>query len=102
MTDQERNRAVATKLGWSYDPKFQDWADPEDVIRPLPDYVHDMTAVWVIVQNQVVKGLGFALLWSEHTKEWECAMSPRANENDIIATAASAPSAICEAFLKTP
>lgn len=38
MTDQEINEALARELGWTYDEKFQDWADPEGVLNPLPDF----------------------------------------------------------------
>jgi Phage ABA sandwich domain len=99
MTNQEINEAVARKLGWTYDEKFQDWGNPQDEKMLLPDYCGSIAAAWEIVEhvklpmqlgnNCVVKG-----------SEWYCFWWDNKNNREYREHADTAPMAICLAFLK--
>lgn len=125
MTDQEKNEAVARKLGWRYhkDLKPICWQVPppgKAYLRGVPDFCHSIEAAWKIVKWLHEKGdqhkyncipYGFRL---EHHCEnsedkWVCelplvAYAPPYEEmnSDISAEADTAPMAICLAFLKLP
>ena len=94
LSDQEINEAVARKLGWTYDPKFQDWANAKDEVKPIPDFCHSIAAAWEVVEKLPS---GFCLIRHEDGK-FLCMIS--ANRPESGGPQDTAPMAICMAFLR--
>lgn len=99
MTDQEINEAVARKLGaqWvvkSNERKNKLYSEPKD-------YCRSIAAAWEIVDFMKTRER-YMELWSPMgDRHWVCSMTEK---GQIIASGASAtaPMAICLAFLKLP
>lgn len=119
MTDQEKNEAIARKLGWkqvsSGKPGHADlWIHPTNEGASEWDalpYYHSIEAAWEVVEhlkslnescylvvkynNQIDKG-GWAFeFWNPNTIDG-------INQTRVVALSDTAPRAICEAFLKLP
>ena len=85
MTDTELNESVARKLGWLRTP----------LNEFVPDYCHSIAAAWEIVEklrpNIVLYDLG---------RKWVVSRSCYEGIGETLGEAATAPMAICLAFLK--
>lgn len=102
MTDQEINEAVARKLGWKEAGHLGWMSDstkykkPDDVIcrKPgPPDYCHDIKAAWEIMLYVDKNGPDFNVGTNQNAWYVE-------SNKKILCEAATAPMAICLAFLK--
>lgn len=104
MTDQEINEAVARKLGWTKnipkvpceDPTCEIWTrnDPEAYMDSLPDYCHSIEAAWEILTSLKCD-------WEIKTTKYgiDIRIYDEAGQYPS-AVSATAPMAICLAFLK--
>lgn len=102
MTDQELNELVAKGMGWTYDEKFQDWAEAKDIIRPLPDFCNDLQAAIKVVDFQcdLHKYPAVFTLIRYAPYKWEARfLSGSVRKMGIEETPARA---ICTAFLAKP
>lgn len=132
MNDQEKNEAIARKLGWREVPPGPDtstgyWVrealrDEKDrVIRPKefpfhPDYLNDIRAAWEVVEKCPMalipfsNGHWYATTQRMPAEESECfeiwAPTNCATKGDCLCEKCvvedTAPRAIAEAFLKLP
>ncbi len=97
----EINEAVARKLGWFQSPSNGRWGrlnghPQENMVVSVPDYCHSIAAAWEIVDK-----IEWFCLEKNHSKGtwwvWDMAGT---EEAQMICEAATAPMAICLAFLK--
>jgi hypothetical protein len=125
MTDQEINEAVARKLGWNLgtfratmryegpagisDAEFQEWITPEGIrVGGIPDYCHSIAAAWEIVEFLHADELHTISIYWHATESVSVqiqrylGMQNPDHGPSISADAATAPMAICLAFLKLP
>lgn len=110
MTNEEINEAVARKLGWTHDHAGW-WAPVLSKPRPyattpLPSFCERIEAAWEIVEHLAKenehKGCG-PIIYLMHDGQWIFRigeMGKTLSENQDSAVAATAPLAICGAFLK--
>ena len=118
MTDQEINEACARKLGHYVDHELQMMIPKEERCmekilgfnKPIPRYCHSIGAAWEIVEHkptvysqQYQEDFDFCLQlvdrqWQAgwHKIHWDC----ESEEWIGLTVAATAPRAICLAFLK--
>jgi hypothetical protein len=94
MTDQEINESVARKLGWEV-PGYGTERSIKELFKCVPDYCHSIEAAWEIIS----KNEGLILhKYPFRRPHWRSCVIRENDEAD--AEAATAPMAICLAFLK--
>lgn len=99
MTDQEKNEAVARKLGVI--PKVKDCNAPfcEHSILSIKDYCHSISAAFEIVEHLSKQFFGVSVSHDNLRKLWQCGIET-IKEPGQYETADTAPMAIVNAFLK--
>ncbi len=101
MTDQELNEAVARKLGFEAKTlaRCGALACEHELKTSIPDYSHSIAAAWDIVE---LPGIGsqsvHRTIYPQPSWEWSLFKDGKM----YLAEAATAPLAICQAFLKLP
>lgn len=112
MNDQEKNEAIAKRLGWGVrrgnnppkGPFDSDmWSMDGLHWQGCPDYLNDIRAAWEVVEHLSVKyGIQLYRDTTGYAKnEWRMYISTGPIEGPS-AYAKTAPRAIAEAFLKLP
>lgn len=124
MTDQEKNEAIAKRLGWRKSTELENiWGkawilEKKDktpsICYALPDYLNDIMAAWEIVDKfpfiddgKIKDKLAFQLMRRSKNEmipevNWEAGWARYDDCMIVSAYADTASRAICEAFLKLP
>ncbi len=101
MTDQEINKTVARKLGWSCPLNCDSEAEGKTDSH-IPDYCHSIAAAWEVVEHLRRNDWQIRIDSPCNTETWACSLMLITDVynriNDINAD--TAPMAICLAFLK--